>query len=510
MTRLTRSPSVALLGEAPPRVHVRPTETRANSWEDVADISASFGVYLDPWQELILQYAMGERADRTWAAKRVGVSVPRQNGKSQLLVARALAGALVFGERKIVISAHLQDTARESFSKLVEIIEADGNAALRQRIARNGVMNAINREQVKFTNGAVIQFKARSAAGGRGFSSDCLMLDEAQRLGRRAWVSINSTMSAMPNPQVWLLGTPPTPDDEGETFASIRNAALSGASNGLAYLEWSADPNDPEIPRIYLGQRRWSPEVERLCWSSNPAWHKRINRDVVQGEFESYSREEFSIDRWGIWPQDIGASRLISADEWKATEVRVAPDGVRSFGVAFSADGERQAVAGAVKHEAGVHVEAIGAQSGATDAGVQQLVQWFCTDPAQPERWRQAAQITISGRSHAAVLFEALRAAGVPAKVLRVASTAEYLTACSMLYDAVQDRTLSHPAAGDDDLFNRSVAVSDKKERTRDGGWGWQATTPDGDETPLEAASLALWGAKTSKRVPGRKAAVSF
>ena len=66
--------------------------------------------------------AMGERSDATWAAKRVGVSVPRQNGKSQLLVARALAGVLLFGERKIVISAHQQDTAREAFSKLVEIL----------------------------------------------------------------------------------------------------------------------------------------------------------------------------------------------------------------------------------------------------------------------------------------------------------------------------------------------------------------------------------------------------
>src|SRR5690606_27029352 len=128
-----------------------------------------------------------------------------------------------------------------------------------------------------------------------------------------------------------------------------------------------------------------------------------------------------------------------SADEWKATEVAAAPDGVRSFGVAFSADGDRQSVAGAVKHAGGVHVEPIGAQSGATDAGVQQLVHWFVTDPAKPERWRQAAQITISGRSHATVLYEALRAAGVSAKVLHVASSSEYYTACSMLYDAVQD-----------------------------------------------------------------------
>ena len=92
MIRLTRSPSGALLGEqAAPRVSATPPATRANAWEDVSDLSASFGVKLDDWQDAVLQAAMGERADGTWAADVVGLSVPRQNGKSQLLVARALA-----------------------------------------------------------------------------------------------------------------------------------------------------------------------------------------------------------------------------------------------------------------------------------------------------------------------------------------------------------------------------------------------------------------------------------
>src|SRR5690606_3878966 len=111
------------------------------------------------------------------------------------------------------------------FGKFLELIES--SPALESRIARNGIMNAINREQIKFTNGAIIKFKARSGSGGRGFSSDCLFLDEAQILTPRAWASINSTMSAMPNPQVWLLGTPPTPEDEGEVFGRVRDSALA-------------------------------------------------------------------------------------------------------------------------------------------------------------------------------------------------------------------------------------------------------------------------------------------
>ena len=51
-------------------------------------------------------------------------------------------------------------------------------------------MNALNREFVKFKNGATIRFKARSKGGGRGFSCDCLLLDEAQILRPAAWSAI--------------------------------------------------------------------------------------------------------------------------------------------------------------------------------------------------------------------------------------------------------------------------------------------------------------------------------
>ncbi|WP_286218140.1 terminase large subunit domain-containing protein [Paraoerskovia sediminicola] len=299
-----RSQPVALLGEAPPRVLVKPQGVRASSARDVAELSAQFGVYLDGWQELILEAAMGERSDSTWAAKRVGISVPRQNGKSLLMVSRILAGALLFGEKKIVVSAHQQDTAREAFSKLVEIIESDGNSALQARV--RSVMHAFQRESVKFTNGAVVQFKARTGPGGKGFSSDCLLLDEAQILGARSWTSINSTMSAMRNPQVWLLGTPPQDEDDSYTFEMVRKAALAGKSSNAAWCEWGVDRGSEEYlaAKPDLDARRWTPAVEYLCWESNPAWNGRINHEIVQGEFETYSSERFAQDRHGAWKEE--------------------------------------------------------------------------------------------------------------------------------------------------------------------------------------------------------------
>src|SRR5690606_28082158 len=205
-----------------------------------------------------------------------------------------------------------------------------------------------------------------------------------------------------------------------------RGQALAGNSDDdMVYVEFSADPDAGLMDHAQW--RKANPSFpSRTPLESMLRMRKNIPND------DSWRREAL-----GIWDEST-QHRLITADEWKATEVAAAPEGIRSFGVAFSSEGDRQSVAGAVKHDAGVHVELVGAQSGATDAGVASLVRWFCTDPAKPERWRDAAQITISGRSHATVLHEALRAAGVPAKVLHIASTGDYFSACSMAYDAVQ------------------------------------------------------------------------
>ena len=222
VTFLTKSRSAVLLGEqAPPRVRFAPA-ARANSWEDVSALSSGLGIVLDEWQEAVFEAAMGERADGRWAARLVGVSTPRQNGKSQIIVARALAGVLLFGEKTIICSAHQTDTAREVFQRLLDVI--DDNPAVSKRV--ESVMKALNREYIRFKGGQTIRIKARSVSGSRGFSADCLLLDEAQILGRPAWSSILPTMSARENPQAWLLGTPPTPQDDGEVFAQLREQAL--------------------------------------------------------------------------------------------------------------------------------------------------------------------------------------------------------------------------------------------------------------------------------------------
>lgn len=473
------------MGQAPARVRVAPEGLTGNSWEDAADLSAALGVELDEWQEDVFESALGERRGGKWAATQVGVSAPRQNGKSQLIVARFLAGALLFGEKKIIVSAHQQDTARETFGKFLELY--DEHEALRKRV--KSIMNALNRESIKFTNGAVVQFKARSGAGGRGFSCDCLLLDEAQILSQRVWVSINSTMSARPNPQVWLLGTPPTPDDDGEVFGRVRNAAITGKSTKLAYLEWAADPDD-------------DPASDETRWKANPAWNTRINHEVVQGEFETYSPEDFARDRLGIWDDAANRSAVFKRAAWDAL-VADKPDGVLAYGVKFTPDGSGVSLAAAVRPAEGpVFVEPI-KQANLGD-GIEWLVDYLV------EHAGDAAQIVVDGKAGVGGLVASLRDAGVKNRRLVIVPTLDQvLAAHSMFEQAVISGDLSH---GGVKAFSDQVCSAGRRKIGTGGGFGWDA--PPGETVvTLDAATLAHWGVRTTKRRPagsGERKALVF
>lgn len=49
---------------------------------DARELAAIAGIHCQPWQSLVLDDMLGERADGKWAARESGLTVPRQNGKA--------------------------------------------------------------------------------------------------------------------------------------------------------------------------------------------------------------------------------------------------------------------------------------------------------------------------------------------------------------------------------------------------------------------------------------------
>jgi len=452
----------------------------------VADLSASLGVPLDEWQETVLQAAMGERSDGRWAARIVGVSTPRQNGKSQLIVARALAGVLLFDEQTIICSAHQTDTAREVFQRLLDII--DENPAISRRV--ESVMKAINREHIRFVSGHTIKIKARSISGARGFSADCLLLDEAQILGRPAWSSILPTMSARENPQAWLLGTPPTPQDDGEVFAQIREQGLTGSGARMAYLEWSADDGDNlDDPKTWA--------------KANPAYPYRISREAIEAERAAMTDDQFAMERLGTW---AGAATrgVIPAPSWtgQADAASVAVDPL-ARGVECGPELPRESLSPAGQRADGTwHIELDDDQH-TRGRGVAWLVPHLeATVAANP----QVRAVVVDVAGPIAALLEQHRPGRWRIKGTRIEVTpvrvAELGAGCARVLDGIVTGWLYH--IGQPQLTSAALAAG-KRPLGDTGMWVWSRRTAEQDITPIQSATLALIGAQQTRvRRPGR------
>ena len=344
--------------------------------------------------------------------------------------------------------------------------------------------------------GGVLRVIARSKSSGRGFTADVLVIDEAQELTEDALEALLPTTSAAPtgNPQWIYTGTVPGPNASGEIFSRMRATAQGDTPGAMCWHEWSPDPD-----------RKVDLDDRDLWAETNPALHAgRLQERVILAERKTMSDEGFARERLGLWPAHAGATRAIDPTTWTKTIAEPPTNGVYCFAVAFSADGKRQALAGAVRDgtptQGRIHINVIDTHTGTTDDGVTRVADWLA------ERKERAAHLNLIGGAGAAALADALAQRGVPARMVQILTTAQYLDACSITFEGLLAGTITHPEGDPEDALNASVAVCDKQKRRRDGAWGWEATTSTGDETPLEAASAADLAAKTTKRRPGRKA----
>lgn len=468
-----------------------PSGITSSGWAKVEARCAEWGDSFDEWQRGTGRVVLGKRENGEYAATVGGItlSIPRQVAKTFLVMRIVFALCTLFPGLTVLWSAHRTRTASKTFGSMRGLAARPGAA----RYVR--AIRAVNGEQeIHFTNGSVIMFGAREQGFGRGFDEvDIEVFDEAQILTEKALEDMVAATNQSRFPAgalLFFMGTPPRPVDPGEAFKARRREALAGETEDAVYIECSADVDaDPD---------------DRDQWAiANPSFpHRTPVRSMLRLRKNLPSAESWRREALGIWDSDKQGSRAISAEVWSGCEVSTPPAGERSYAVAFSMDGKRLAVAGDV---AGVadHVELIDVGDA---AGLVSLAEWFTArNPSGVVRWRDARVIVLSGAAGAGVLRQYLIDRGVSARRIVVASTPQYLQACEMFRDAVADGSVTHLRDGQDAL-DASVAVSDKDRRG-----GWIATVADGDETPTEAVSLALWGARTTpkrKRAGEREAVI--
>lgn len=445
-----------------------------------AELARRFGLSLLPWQRELLEGMLLREGDGLWASPTSGISVPRQNGKTDgVIVPRAVYGMAVLGEW-VLYTAQLQKTANETFRRVRDVFESPALAGTVKQVHLGRGF-----EEVELKNGARMKFLARTRNGGRGQHADLMIFDEAQELTDAELESFSPAISASANPQTLYLGTPPTPDSPGTVFRRIRKEAHAGAG-GTFWAEWSVDA----IPE--------NADDEALWAKTNPSLGTLILPRTIAKEAVEMSPDGFARERLGWWSPDTGAvTPAIDPKDWKDCEVKEPDEGEDerlACGVKFSADGTVYALAMAARPKAGpVLVECI--DRAGTARGISGLADWIAA------RRNRLSTVRVDGRQWTTTLVQALAERGFPSKALEIAKTSGMVDACAMFAGAVMAGDLVHIAQP---ILDNSIATSPKRQIGTD-GWGFAGADP----TPAEACALAYWGAMTTKRRAGRKMKVS-
>ena len=483
-----------LRGVQEPRVECCPAYLTSTG-EEAFELCALAGLHLDPWQAMVLDRSLGERQDNKWAAFEVGLVIPRQSGKGSVLEARELAGLFLLGERLIIHSAHQFDTSIEHFRRLLHLIE--DTPALEERVAR--VSRSHGEEGIELKPDPAtgraqrIRFRTRTKGGGRGFTADLLVLDEAMILPEAMMGALLPTLSARPNPQVWYAGSAVDQEvhEEGVVLARLRERALKGGDPSLAYFEWSAafDQPDDVKPDDATSEDVWA--------QANPGLNIRISSEHVGREQASMDPRTFAVERLGVgdWPPtDVRAGRPIDPTVWRALadEASEAIDPVY-FAVDVSPDRFASIAVAGRRRDKFRHVELVDHKRGTG---------WVAERVAGLVGKHRTAAVVVDAVGPASTLIpeitDALKSAGLLSKLkereLTVTSTREHAQACGLFVDLIEQQGLRHMGQGPLDR-----AVDGAVKRSVGDSWLWSRKDSLVDISPLVAVTLALWGVQTIK-----------
>lgn len=441
-----------------------PDGVEAEAADEAIEFLELAGFDLDDWQQQVIRWSLMESGAR-WAAREVGVIVPRQNGKGTILEARQVLGLFLLGERLQIHTAHEFKTCYEHFRRVVDVVEGCDDLRRQVKIVRTGAGD----QAIELKNGCRIRFLARSRSSGRGFSGDVIYLDEAFLLSDATIGALLPALSARANPQLWLTSS--APHSDSPVLHRVRARGHAGDDPSLLFCEWGSEPGVDPADR----------EVWRRC---NPGLGIRILEESVEAELRAMSPDEFARERLGVPDLPDGSQGVVNMAVW----LGLADPGSQIVGVpqlALELSPDRQfasfAAAGRRSDQL-LHVELVDrfvGTAGVVDRAVELWSRWRCpivVDPAGP----------------AGSLIPLLVERGVE---VHETSVRELTQSVGVFVDAVAQQGLRHLGQGPLD-----AAVAAVRRRQVGDAWAWARASDSADVTPLVAATLALGQVPAARR----------
>lgn len=476
MARQRKSPPrLGLLPEA--RRVVLPDAIAATDGPSIIATAEALGLGLDPWQADIARVTWAMTEDGQLASEVVGMSIPRQSGKTYLVAAMMLAYAVKTAGVTIVWTAHHGTVMMETFASLKSLVGEGSPAAPYVRKIYSGAEN----RSILLANGSRIVMKAREYGALRGVAKvNVLVLDEAQILTESALSDMLPTQNVAEHPLTIMMGTPPKPRDPGEVFTQQRNQALDAEKRGeplelATWIEFSAD-EDAETD----DKQQWR--------KANPSYPHRTPLRAVSKLRRALSEDHFRREALGIW-DDRSTPAVIPPAVWETLKDEAStPSAKLVLGVDVSPDREVASVSLAgVRTDELVHVELYESRQ-----GVAWLVDWIAARCLV----NPIAAVVVDAKSPAASLIPALKRAKV--RVVTT-NTDDMANACAEFYDACLDGELRHTGQ-----VQLTRSLNSARKRSIGDRWAWNRKTTDADITPIVSATLAVWGVQ-SRRVRDRE-----
>lgn len=430
----------------------------------MAAVAAALGRPLHPHQRLIADVAGEVLDDGTPAYPDVGVVMPRRGGKTVLVLARAIRELRRSPQQRAFYTSQSAEDGlkvlRDEWSPLVE--SSPLRHVLRFRYARGdaGMYVRIGRRRL-----SRLEVFTPNANALHGRDADLTVVDEAWSFSEARGADIDAGIRparwARPRSQLWRVSAGGTPDS-----GYLHQLIDAGRAQvpGLAYFEWSADPDDPG----------YDPRDERLWLATHPGIGTTCSLAVIRADAARMRDSEVERAVLCVWRRSVSTSLLAGWSDLLAPTANPRDTGA-PLTLAFDVNPDR------------THA-AIAAAAG----GVAELV-----DYRPGTGWLSGRVDQLATRYGANVVRDRAGPAGVTTLADETpthdATAAEVGAACAWLVDTIRAGALAirpHPAL--------SLAFAGARAANRgDGQTIWVRRDTDADLCPLYALTLAAWASAT-------------
>lgn len=387
-------------------------------------IARRLGSPLMPWQQHVADIA-GEVDPKTGLPvyREIVLLVPRQSGKTTLLLAHIVHRAFAFGAPQM--TRYAAQTGDDAIAKWQEHVDLLGKTPFRKLFSTSDTNGA---KSLVWSNRSRYTPTATTKRSGHGKTLDQGIIDEAfAQIDFRTEQAMRPAMITRRDAQLFVVST------AGDATSVFLNAKIASnrtrllaepaAPSRIAYFEWSA-PEDAD------------PADESVWWDCMPALGRTIHVDDVRAELEGMEGGVREFRRAYLNLTDLGEAEgaALPLDQWgngaspdshvagtTALALDVAND--RSWSaVGFSGDNPWSGRhVGLSQHRRGTHWPVEYLARKAAELGI--------------------SQVAVAANSQAALMAPALEAAGLTVLVF---SRADVAAACAGFFDDLVDGNLTH------------------------------------------------------------------